>query len=175
MPENIERIHPGELIKRMFEIERKFLVTSEAYKDTASKKCRIVQGFLNTHPERTVRVRTMDAKGFLTVKGISNEAGTSRFEWEREISLKEAEELLKLCEPGVIEKVRFEVKSGEHLVEVDEFIGENYGLVLAEIELSEENELFIKPPWLGIEVTGDIRYYNSQLSKNPYKNWDNED
>lgn len=153
------------------EIERKFLVTSQIYKDECSSKKRIVQGFLNTNPERTVRVRIKGKKGFLTVKGISNKAGTTRFEWEREIDLGEAEELLKLCEEDVIEKIRYEVTLGSHVFEIDEFYGNNQGLTVAEIELNEENETFTKPPWLGREVTGEIKYYNSALSKNPFKNW----
>ncbi len=155
----------------MFEIERKFLVTSEAYKSDPFSKKRIVQGFLNTHPERTVRVRIKDEKGFITVKGKSNKEGTTRFEWEREINLSEAESLLKLCEDGVIEKTRYEVKVKNHTFEIDEFYGNNEGLTIAEVELSEENEIFAKPTWLGKEVTGNTRYYNSQLSKNPFKNW----
>lgn len=153
------------------EIERKFLVSSNVYKTEAISKKRIVQGFLNTHPERTVRVRMKGEKGYLTVKGKSNKAGTTRFEWEREMSIDEAEALLKLCEEGVIEKVRYEVKAGIHIFEIDEFHGNNQGLTVAEIELSEENETFEKPSWLGKEVTGNITYYNSSLSKNPFKNW----
>lgn len=155
----------------MIEIERKFLVTSEAYKEEAFLTQRIVQGFLNTHPERTVRVRIKGDKGFLTVKGISNKAGTSRFEWEGEIAIAEAEELLKLCEEGVIEKIRYEVKAENHIFEIDEFYGNNQGLTVAEIELTQENEKFTKPSWLGKEVTGEVKYYNSSLSKNPFRNW----
>lgn len=155
----------------MFEIERKFLVLSEAYKTEAFKNTRIVQGFLNTHKERTVRVRIKGEKAFITVKGISNEEGTTRLEWEKEIPVVEAETLLPLCEANLIEKTRFEVKIDNHIFEVDEFYGENEGLVIAEIELSSENEDFKKPEWLGKEVTGDVRYYNSLLSKTPYRNW----
>lgn len=155
----------------MTEIERKFLVKSDAYKDAAFRSTRIVQGFLNTHPERTVRIRIRGSLGYITVKGKSNESGTSRFEWEKEIPLVEAETLLTLCEPGVIEKTRYEVKSGAHVVEVDEFMGDNDGLTLAEIELKSENEDFQKPGWLGEEITGDVRYFNSYLSKNPFKTW----
>lgn len=155
----------------MTEIERKFLVVSDKYKDEAFRSTRIVQGFLNTHPERTVRIRIRGSKGYITVKGKSNETGTSRFEWEREIPPAEAETLLTLCEPGVIEKTRYEVKSGVHVVEVDEFTGDNKGLTLAEIELQSEKENYRKPDWLGKEVTGDKRYYNSYLSKNPFKTW----
>ncbi|PKQ45042.1 CYTH domain-containing protein [Confluentibacter flavum] len=155
----------------MIEIERKFLVTSDKYKTEAFKQSRIVQGFLNTKKERTVRVRIKGDKGFLTIKGESNSNGLSRFEWEREISIIEAENLLKLCEKGVIEKIRYEVKVGNHIFEVDEFNGDNTGLVMAEIELASETEIYEKPNWLGEEVTGDIRYYNAQLSKQPYKIW----
>ncbi|RMA66104.1 CYTH domain-containing protein [Ulvibacter antarcticus] len=155
----------------MLEIERKFLVTSDSYKKEAFKNNRIVQGFLNTNPERTVRVRIKGDQGFITVKGISNEAGTIRKEWEKEITLEDAEMLLELCEEGVIDKMRYEVNAGNHIFEIDEFFGKNLGLVVAEIELSEENETFLKPSWLGEEVTGQVKYYNSQLSKNPYQLW----
>lgn len=155
----------------MIEIERKFLVTSDAFKKEAFRATRIVQGFLNTHPERTVRIRIKGDQGFLTVKGKSNQAGTIRTEWENEIPVSDAEALLKLCEETVIEKIRHEVKAGNHIFEVDVFLAENGGLVIAEIELSSENEQFEKPLWLGREVTGEIAYYNSQLSKNPFKNW----
>ena len=155
----------------MFEIERKFLVLSEAFKTEAFTKTRIVQGFLNTHKERTVRIRIKGDKAFITIKGISNKEGTSRLEWEKEIPLREAETLLSLCEPNLIEKSRFEIKSGNHIFEVDEFYGENEGLIIAEIELTSEDEGFVKPHWLGKEVTGDVRFYNSLLSKTPYRNW----
>ena len=155
----------------MLEIERKYLVLSEAFKTEAFNKTRIVQGFLNTHPERTVRVRIKGNQGFITIKGLSNKAGTTRLEWEREIPLTEAETLLKICEPNLIEKIRYEIKVENNIFEVDEFFGENEDLIIAEIELSSESEIFTKPEWLGKEVTGDIRYYNSQLSRIPFKNW----
>jgi adenylate cyclase len=155
----------------MIEIERKFLVTSEAFKKEAFTKNRIAQGYLSAVPERTVRVRIKGDKGFLTIKGASNESGLSRFEWEKEIPVDEAATLLKLCESGVIDKTRFEVKMGNHIFEIDEFHAENKGLVMAEIELKSETESFEKPSWLGEEVTSDKRYYNSYLSKNPFKNW----
>ncbi len=155
----------------MLEIERKFLLTSDAFKTAAFKNTRIVQGFLNTHPERTVRVRVKGEQGFITVKGKSNAKGTIRAEWEKEIEIEEAEMLLGLCEEGVIDKVRYEVKVGNHIFEVDEFFGKNIGLKVAEVELNSENEDFQKPDWLGEEVTGDIKYYNSQLSKKPYNTW----
>lgn len=163
-----------EKAKLMIEIERKFLVTSQAFKEAARSSIRIVQGFLNTHPDRTVRVRIKGDKGFLTVKGKSNEEGTSRFEWEREIAVDEAEALLPLCEEGVIDKTRFEVKSGNHIFEVDVFAGANQGLIVAEVELQSEKEAFHSPSWLGAEVTGKIKYYNSQLSKQPYNTWNHE-
>ncbi|WP_298542008.1 CYTH domain-containing protein [uncultured Aquimarina sp.] len=155
----------------MIEIERKFLVTSEIYKQEAKKSTLIVQGFLNTDPERTVRVRIKGTLAFITIKGIGNASGTTRFEWEKEIPVNEAEELIKICEKGVIKKMRYEIPSGNHIIEVDEFFDENNGLTIAEIELNNENETFIKPKWLGKEVTGDTRYYNSQLSRNPFKIW----
>jgi len=155
----------------MVEIERKFLVTSNNYKNEAFKTTRIIQGFLNTHKERTVRIRLIGTIGFITVKGPSTNDGLSRFEWEKELLKEEAEALLKLCEPGIIDKIRYEVKSGNHIFEVDEFYNENDGLVIAEVELSTENEAFSKPDWLGEEVTGTIKYYNSQLSKRPFKTW----
>lgn len=155
----------------MIEIERKFLVTSEDYKSESHKQTRIIQGFLNTDPQRTVRVRLKENKGVLTVKGLSSNDGLSRFEWEKDISSKDAEALLKLCEKGVIDKVRYEIKFGQHMFEVDEFFSDNSGLIIAEVELSHEDEVFDKPDWLGKEVTGDIRYYNSQLSKDPFNSW----
>lgn len=155
----------------MIEIERKFLVTSEAFKSEAFAQNRIAQGYLSSVPERTVRVRIKGDKGFLTIKGSSSESGLSRFEWEKEIPLEEATALLKLCEKGVIDKTRFEIQSGNHIFEVDEFYGENEGLIMAEVELKSETEVFEKPSWIGEEVTSDNRYYNSYLSKNPYKNW----
>ena len=158
----------------MIEIERKFLVTTNEYKQETHSHTRIVQGFLNTHPERTVRVRIKGDTAYITIKGKSNDTGTSRFEWEKEITIKEAETLMPLCEEGVIEKVRYEVKVKNHIFEIDEFLGNNVGLVLAEVELGHENEAFERPNWLGKEVTGDIRYYNSQLSKQPYTKWKTE-
>ena len=155
----------------MIEIERKFLVNSEAFKNEAFKKTRISQGFLNTNKERTVRVRLKGDKGFITVKGQSSKDGLSRFEWEKEIPKGEAESLLKLCEPTIIDKIRYEVKIGNHIFEVDEFFKNNEGLIIAEVELNSESEVFEKPDWLGKEVTGHIKYYNSQLSKAPYKMW----
>lgn len=152
------------------EIERKFLVEGD-FKAEAFKETRITQGYLCSVPERTVRVRVKGDKGFITVKGIGNASGASRFEWEKEIPVDEVRSLLELAEPGVIDKTRYLVKAGEHTFEVDEFYGDNDGLTVAEVELSDENEAFDKPEWLGEEVTGDPKYFNSMLMKNPYKNW----
>ena len=155
----------------MIEIERKFLVKTEAFKTEAFKQTRIIQGFLSTNKKRTVRVRLKAEQGFLTIKGKSSKNGLSRFEWEKEISKTEAQSLLKLCKKGVIDKVRYEVNVGKHTFEVDEFFADNKGLIIAEVELNSENESFAKPDWLGKEVTGDIKYYNSQLSKLPFCQW----
>ena len=152
------------------EIERKFLVKGD-FKDEAFKATRITQGYLSSVPERTVRVRVKGDKGFITIKGIGNESGASRFEWEKEIPVEEVRELLKICEPGVIDKTRYLVKNGDFTFEVDEFYGDNDGLTVAEVELTDENEPFDKPAWLGEEVTGDPKYFKSMLMKNPYKNW----
>lgn len=157
----------------MKEIERKFLVKDDTFKEVAFNKLVIVQGYLNRNPRRTVRVRTMGNQGFMTVKGISSFDGTTRFEWEKEIPYEEAKVLLELCELATIEKERYLVKAGIHTFEVDEFHGVNEGLVVAEIELSYADEPFEIPEWLGEEVTGNPRYYNSQLSKQPYCVWGN--
>ena len=158
----------------MIEIERKFLVTSDEYKTAAFAKNEIAQGYLNSTPERTVRVRIKGDNGYLTIKGKGNESGMSRFEWEKQIPVAEAKSLLELCEKGVISKTRFEIKAGNHVYEVDEFYGENQGLVVAEIKLQSETESFEKPSWLGNEVTNNEQYYNAYLSKNPFKNWNKE-
>lgn len=154
------------------EIERKFLVDGD-YKSEAVSATRIIQGYLSSVPERTVRVRVKSDKGFITVKGAGDISGMSRYEWEKEIPVSEAMELLKLAEPGVIDKTRYLVPASDssHTWEVDEFHGDNEGLTVAEIELSDETELFSKPTWLGAEVTGDPRYYNSQLTSHPFKEW----
>lgn len=152
------------------EIERKFLVIGD-FKSQAFEQSRIVQGYISSARGLTVRVRIRNGRGYLTIKGASNESGTSRYEWEKELSLHEAEELMKLCEPGVIDKTRYLVRSGEHIFEVDEFYGENEGLIVAEVELNAEDEAFVKPSFIGQEVTGDVRYYNSQLMKKPYTTW----
>lgn len=155
----------------MLEIERKFLVISEEFKQNSISETRIVQAYLNSHPERSVRVRIKGEKGVLTIKGVGSESGMSRFEWEKEISLLEAESLLPLCEPGIIDKIRYEIPVGKHVYEVDVFFGENKGLIVAEIELSSEVETFDKPSWLGQEVTGQSKYYNSSLIKLPFSKW----
>lgn len=155
----------------MVEIERKYLVTNCDFIMESKENFRIVQGYLNSNPERTVRVRIKGGKGFLTIKGIGNESGMTRFEWEKEIKISEAEALLLLCEKGTIDKIRYNVIFENHLFEVDVFQGENEGLIVAEIELQSENETFSKPNWLGNEVTSDERYYNAYLSNNPFKSW----
>ncbi len=153
------------------EIERKFLVKSD-FKDRAISSHIIKQGFLSTDPERTVRIRRVADEGFITVKGISGQEGTTRFEWEKSISSKEAEHLLKLCKDTIIEKIRYIIpEKGGLFFEVDEFLSENKGLIIAEIELPHKNHLFEKPKWLGEEVTGDVKYYNSMLAKKPFCNW----
>lgn len=151
------------------EIERKFLVTRD-FKKQAIKSYKIAQGYLSTVPERTVRVRIRDHQGFITIKGVSNASGTSRFEWEKEIPVNEAENLLLLCEPTIIEKTRHIIPANDNLYfEVDEFFGENKGLIIAEIELPHENTEFTKPSWLGEEVTGQLKYYNASLAKKTFK------
>lgn len=152
------------------EIERKFLVKGD-FKNAAGKQMRITQGYLSSVPERTVRVRIKGEKGFITIKGIGSSSGASRYEWEKEIPVSEVNELLEICEPGVIDKTRYQVPFGGLTFEVDEFYGDNDGLTVAEVELSSEDQAFDKPEWLGEEVTGDVKYYNSMLMKNPYKNW----
>jgi adenylate cyclase len=153
------------------EIEKKFLVTSEGYKAAAAKQTRITQGYLSSVPERTVRVRIKGNAGYITIKGIGNQSGASRYEWEKEIPVTEVEELLKICEPGIIDKTRYEVKMGDHTFEIDEFYGDNQGLVVAEVELKNENDPFEKPGWLGTEVTGNVKYYNAMLMKHPFTKW----
>ncbi len=155
----------------MIEVERKFLVSSDAYRSQATTMDRIIQGFLNTDPHRTVRIRISENEGYITVKGISDSSGLRRFEWERSIPEDDARELLKLCVPTIVEKNRYRIPSGNHIFEVDEFRGANMGLVIAEIELNSEDEYFEKPDWLAMEVTGETRYYNSQLTQKPFKTW----
>lgn len=153
------------------EIERKFLVKGD-FLPYVSAAQRIVQGYICTQPGRTVRIRIRGEEGFLTIKGASDDKGLSRYEFEQSIPLADAEELLKLCEPGAIDKVRHLVPAGKHTWEVDVFRGANDGLILAEIELESEDEPFDKPDWLGEEVSGDRRYYNSMLTQFPYTEWD---
>ncbi|MBC5642945.1 CYTH domain-containing protein [Parabacteroides sp. BX2] len=152
------------------EIERKFIVKGDFSKEVCNSQ-RIVQGYICSQPGRTVRIRIRGEKGFLTIKGPSDDKGLSRYEFEQEIPLPDAEQLLTLCEPGVIDKVRHLVRAGKHTWEVDVFHGANEGLVMAEIELASEDEPFEKPDWIGEEVSGDRRYYNSMLTKEPYSQW----
>lgn len=152
------------------EIERKFLVKGD-FKSFVVKKINIEQGYLSSDPERSVRIRITDDTGFITIKGSATGNGFTRFEWEKEISLNEAKELMKLCLPGKIQKTRHIVPIATHTVEVDEFYGENDGLILAEIELASENECVELPNWLGEEVTGNLSYYNSELVKKPFNKW----
>ena len=157
----------------LLEIERKFLVTGE-FRDKATSSTHLAQGYIASGNGRTVRVRIRGDKGYLTIKGPSNQAGLARFEWEKEIPLAEAEALMGICEPGIIRKTRWLVPSddGRHTWEVDVFHGENEGLVVAEIELGAEDEPFARPDWIADEVTGDARYYNSSLARTPYRLWE---
>lgn len=152
------------------EIEKKFLVKGD-FKPYAYKATQVIQGYISTLTGKTVRVRIMGDKGYLTIKGPVNQSGMSRFEWEKEITVEDVKQLLSLCEPGIIDKVRYLVKAGPYTYEIDEFHGENEGLTVAEIELPDEDAEFERPEWLGEEVTGDRRYYNSMLLKHPYKTW----
>ena len=154
------------------EIERKFLVAGD-FRGEVSGASHIVQGYLSTVPGRSVRVRLRDDRGSLTIKGPMR--GLTRIEWEKEIPAGEAQLLLSLCEPGAIDKTRHLVPAADgHVWEVDEFHGDNEGLLVAEVELGAEDEPFSRPAWLGEEVTGDRRYYNSSLTKHPYKDWKEE-
>ena len=154
------------------EIERKFLVKDKSYRQLATSRSRIIQGYISTQRGRTVRVRLRDDKAYLTIKGATDASGMSRYEWEKEIPAVEARELLKLCEPGaLIDKIRYLVPVGRHTFEVDEFYGSNDSLVVAEVELKSEDEEIERPGFLGEEVTGDVRYYNSQLMLRPYTIW----
>ena len=153
------------------EIERKFLVKNNSYKAMAFASSRIVQGYICSGRGRTVRVRIRGQKGYLTIKGPADAQGLGRYEWEKEISLEEAQELMKLCEPGMIDKTRYLAQTGNHVFEVDEFYGENEGLTIAEVELAAKDESYEKPDFIGDEVTGDVRYYNSFLMKNPFSQW----
>ena len=153
------------------EIERKFLVKSDDYKAQSHDSTRITQGYISRSPGRTVRVRVRDDRAYLTIKGGGSASGMSRLEWETEISVDEALQLMVLCEKGIIDKTRYLVRVGEHTFEVDEFYGDNEGLTVAEVELGSEDEPFERPSWLGEEVTGDRKYYNSSLTVHPYCEW----
>lgn len=155
------------------EIERKFRVMGE-FRHLAHKSIHMVQGYIASG-RRTVRVRISDDKAWLTIKGPSTNGGLTRYEWEREISLKEALELIQLSEGATIEKRRHIVEYKGHTFEVDEFEGENAGLIIAEVELQSEDEEFEHPEWLGREVTGIKRYYNSHLRAHPYREWSDEE
>lgn len=153
-----------------FEIERKFLVKGP-FKELASSSSRIMQGYISSMKGRTVRVRIRDEKGYLTIKGPSDQGGLVRYEFEKEISLQDARDLMKICEPGIIDKTRYLVSYEGHIFEVDEFYGENEGLILAEVELKAPDEPFERPAFLGREVTGDRRFYNSCMRVHPYSQW----
>ena len=153
------------------EIERKFLVRGDDYKRQARKSYRIKQGYICSGHGHTVRVRLRDEQGFLTIKGPSLDGGLSRYEFEKELPVDEAQQLVRLCEPGIIDKTRYLVPCGRHTFEVDEFYGDNQGLVVAEVELSAPDEPFEKPAFIDREVTGDRRYYNSHLRQMPYTLW----
>lgn len=155
----------------MIEIERKFLVKNETYKSESIKKQLITQGYLSSDPKRSVRIRVCEQNAYITIKGQTSESGTSRYEWEKEINIEDAKQLMLLCREGVVTKIRHLIPFKNHTFEVDEFLKDNSGLVIAEIELSNENEDFERPIWLGKEVTGIKKYYNSQLSQNAYVNW----
>lgn len=154
------------------EIERKFLTKGDEFKRVSFKKKYIVQGYLNSNQNRVVRIRITDDIAYITVKGASDETGVKRVEWEKEIPLKEAKELMDLCEKGIIEKYRYYHRFEDHLFEIDEFLGMNEGLCVAEVELKHENEFFQKPSYLGKEVTGKKKYYNSNLTKSPFNEWE---
>ncbi len=154
------------------EIERKFLVRDDSYKRLAHKSYRIRQGYICSGHGHTVRVRLRDEQGFLTIKGPSLDGGLSRYEFEKEITAEEAAQLFHLCQPGAIDKTRYLVATADgHTFEVDEFYGDNEGLVVAEVELGSPDEPYEKPPFVGEEVTGDRRYTNASLCKKPFKSW----
>jgi adenylate cyclase len=153
------------------ENERKFLVKNLDFLNDSTGRYAIKQGYLSSVPERTVRIRILDKKSLMTIKGIGDETGISRYEWEKALKMQDALELFALCEPGHIEKDRVLVPAGKHCFEVDIFLGLNAPLIMAEIELVHRTEEFIRPQWLGEEVTGDERYYNSYLAKHPYSTW----
>lgn len=156
------------------EIERKFLVTGD-YKTLAASHSHIIQGYICSGRGRTVRVRLRDDRAYLTIKGPSLDGGLSRYEFEKEITSDEGLALLRLCEPGIVDKVRWLVPIGHHAYEVDEFLGDNLGLTVAEVELGATDEAFERAPFLGKEVTGERRYYNSALRARPYRDWTDEE
>ncbi len=153
-----------------YEIERKFLVRGD-YKSHSFKSFPIKQGYLSVSGLSVIRVRVRGNEAFITVKSASKDGAIRRHEWEYAIPVEDAVEMLGLCENTVVEKTRHLVEYGGHTFEVDEFHGDNQGLVIAEIELEDEDEPFERPGWLGEEVTGQVRYYNSYLSRHPYKEW----
>jgi CYTH domain-containing protein len=153
-----------------YEIERKFLVEGN-YKADAFKSMFIKQGYLSQSETSVIRVRIKDEKAYVTIKSAAIDGELKRHEWEYEIPVKDAEEMLQLCEDALIEKKRYLVQVGSHIFEVDEFYGKNEGLCIAEVELESEDETYAKPDWLGLEVTGNVRYYNSFLSLHPYTEW----
>lgn len=153
------------------EIERKFLVLNDSYKQQSFSHTHIQQGYITSEPGRTVRVRIRDTRAYLTIKGPSLDGGLSRYEFEQEIPLSDARQLLLLCEPVIIDKTRWLVRHADHIFEVDEFYAENKGLVIAEVELHTTDETVLLPDFIGTEVTGDRRYYNSQLRSHPYTKW----
>ena len=163
---------PGIFILMAKEIERKFLVRGD-YSKEVFESHHIVQGYLCHVTGKTVRVRILDGKAILTIKGPSDSSGIGRFEWEKEITLQDAEDLLTIAEPGLVDKTRHLVRNldGVHVWEIDEFHGDNEGLVVAEIELGSADEDFIRPEWLGEEVSMDRRYFNSSLIRHPFKDW----
>lgn len=154
------------------EIERKFIVKGE-FKHLAFNKTRIEQGYFQTAPGRTVRIRIRDEKAYLTIKGPST-TGLSRYEFETEIPMDDARQLMSLCMPGQVVKDRYLIENGKHTIEVDEFFGDNEGLIMAEIELENEDEEYIRPDFLYKEVTGDFHYYNKYMVNHPYKEWKDE-
>ena len=153
------------------EIERKYLVLDDSFKHEAFSKSHIQQGYICSERGRTVRIRIRDSRAYITIKGPSLNGGLSRYEFEQEIPLDDAQQLMQLCEPGIIDKTRWLVKSDRHTFEVDEFHGDNDGLVMAEVELENEQDTPKIPHFIGKEVTGDRRYYNSQLRQRPFKTW----
>jgi len=152
-------------------IERKYLVLDDSFKREAFSKSHIQQGYICSERGRTVRIRIRDTRAYITIKGPSLNGGLSRYEFEQEIPLDDAQQLMQLCEPGIIDKTRWLVKSDRHTFEVDEFHGDNDGLVMAEVELENEQDRPKIPHFIGKEVTGDRRYYNSQLRQRPFKTW----